>query len=123
LGALCLFTLGVGLAIPAFVTNVGVYGAALFIAGAALGVNNVKFIAFFQEVVAPEWKGRFFALLQATISFTFPIAYFLFGALTDYVSPPVVCLIQGIGVCTLALYFLTLASEEPAPAVKEAPCL
>lgn len=122
LGALCLFTLGVGLAIPAFLPDTRVYGAALFIAGAALGVNNVKFIAFFQEVVAPEWKGRFFALLQATVSFTFPIAYFLFGALTDYVSPPTVCLIQGVGVCTLALYFLSLASEEPAP-VKVAPCL
>lgn len=121
LGALCLFTLGLGLAVPALVADTRVYGAALFIAGAALGVNNVKFVAFFQEVVPAEWKGRFFALLQATISFTFPIAYFLFGALTDYVSPPTVCLIQGIGVCTLALYFFTLSSEETS--LKEAPCL
>ncbi len=122
LGALCLFTLGLGLGVPAFVTDTRVYGAALLIAGAALGVNNVKFVAFFQEVVAPEWKGRFFALLQATISFTFPIAYFLFGALTDYVSPPTVCLIQGVGVCALALYFLSLSAEEGTP--KEvAPCL
>ncbi len=122
LGALCLFTLGVGLAIPSVITDVRVYGVALLVAGFALGVNNVKFIAFFQEVVAPEWKGRFFALLQATISFTFPIAYFFFGALTDYLNPPTVCLIQGVGVCTLALYFLTLAAEEPVPA-KVAPCL
>lgn len=122
LGALCLFVLGLGLAVPGVVTDISLYGGALFAAGVALGVNNVKFIAFFQEVVRPEWKGRFFALLQASISFTFPIAYFLFGALTDYVSPPQVCLIQGIGVCALAVYFWTLSSAEEAKP-KEVPCL
>jgi hypothetical protein len=95
----------------------------LFLAGAALGVNNVKFMAFFQETVAPELKGRFFALMQAVIGFTFPIAYFFFGALTDYLRPSDVCLIQGAGVVSLAIYFLSLAREEsPARELEVAPC-
>lgn len=112
LGAVCVFVFGVALATPGLITDVGVYMAALFIGGTALGVNNVKFVALFQEVVAPELKGRFFALMQAIIGFTFPIAYFLFGLLTDYISPPQVCLIQAGGVIVLALYFLRLSREE-----------
>ena len=112
LGAFCLVIFGLGLGVPGLVTNVPVYMVALFVAGAALGVNNVKFISYFQEVVAPELKGRFFALMQALIGFTFPIAYFLFGWLTDLVDPPTVCLIQGFGVIALAIYFASLAREE-----------
>ena len=66
-------------------------------------------------MVAPEIKGRFFALMQALIGFTFPIAYFAFGALTDYIPPPKVCLLQGAGVVVLSLYFLRLAKEEVVP--------
>lgn len=122
LGAACLVVMGAGLSIPGLVTSVPAYAAALFIAGAALGVNNVKFIALFQEVVEPSLKGRFFALMSAVIGFSFPIAYFLFGVLTDYMSPPDVCLLQGAGVIATALFFVTLAKGEATltPAV-EAP--
>ena len=108
------FVMGLCLAIPGFVTSIPAYLAALFTAGLALGVSNVKFMSLFQEVVAPEIKGRFFALMQALIGFSFPIAYFFFGfwLLTDYMPPPYVCLLQGLGVGLLALFFLRLAKAE-----------
>jgi MFS family permease len=109
---LILSIMGVCLMVPGLARGTAIYAAALFIAGAAVGLNNVKFIALFQEIVAPELKGRFFALMSAVIGFSFPIAYFLFGLLTDLLSPPEVCLIQGAGVVATALFFLTL--EEPS---------
>lgn len=112
LGAVCLFVFGACLATPGIVTSTLVYQVALFVGALALGVNNVKFITLFQEVVAAEKKGRFFALMQAAISFTFPISYFLFGWLTDLLSPPQVCLLQGAGVMALAVGFSRLG--EPA---------
>lgn len=107
----CLFVFGAMLAVPGIVVNVPVYLVALFFAGFALGTLNAKFMAYFQEIVAPEIKGRFFALMQATIGSTFPIAYFLFGALTDYIAVETVCLIQGSGVILLSFYFFQLAKN------------
>lgn len=115
LGAVCVLIFGMALALPGLVTSAPVYGLALFVGTVALGVNNVKFISLFQETVAPEMKGRFFALMQAILGFSFPIAYFLFGSLTDYLSPPMVCLTQGLGTMTLAIYFSRLAAEESGP--------
>lgn len=120
LAAACLSLMGVGWSLPAFGVPILVYGLGLFVAGAALGVNNVKFISLFQQVVDPEIKGRFFAMMQAMLGFTFPIAYFLFGMLTDLMPPEQVCLIQGIGVVTLALYFISLSSWERSMNWREA---
>ncbi len=117
LGAICLFVFGAALGTPGVVSQVVLYQIALFIGAMALGINNVKFITLFQEVVAPEKKGRFFALMQAAISFTFPISYFLFGWLTDFLSPPKVCLIQGAGVMVLAIFFATLDRGEEGKVV------
>jgi len=115
IGAICLFVFGACLGVPGFITNIAVYQVALFVGALALGVNNVKFITLFQEVVVPEKKGRFFALMQAAISFTFPISYFLFGWLADLLSPPQVCLLQGAGVMALAIGFSRLAEPQSAP--------
>ena len=109
MGALCIFTLGACFFMPGLIINRYFYMLMLFIGCFALGVNNVKFIALFHATVLPEKKGRFFALLQALISFTFPIAYFLFGLLADLLSPPAVCLIQGLGAACLALFLFQLA--------------
>ena len=109
LASLGCFIFGLGLAFPGVVTSLPLYRVALFVAGGALGIVNVKFIAYFQQIVDPAIKGRFFALLQAMIGFTFPIAYFLFGALTDYITPPQVCLIQGVGVVTISASLLLIS--------------
>jgi predicted MFS family arabinose efflux permease len=108
-GALCLLVAALSLFLPGLMVALPVYGLSLFSIGLAFGSNNVMFLALFQEVVPPEVKGRFFALMQAVIGFTFPFGYFLFGAATDYLSPPQVCLIQGAGVTVLALYFWRLS--------------
>ncbi len=113
LGAACLATFGLCLFLPGLIVQRYFYMAALFVAGAALGVNNVKFISLYQMKVPAEIKGRFFALMQALVSFTYPIAYFLFGMLADIMPPPQVCLIQGVGVMLLAIYFLSMAKLEP----------
>ena len=112
LGSRCLFVLGFCLFIPGILINQYTYMVFLFIAGFALGVNNVKFISLFQKSVKQEIKGRFFALMQALISFTFPISYFLFGLLSDFVNPPTVCLIQGFGIMCVAGFFFYLAKNE-----------
>lgn len=116
LGAAALAISGVCLFIPGLVADRYLFGAMLFIAGTALGVNNVKFVALFQAEVAPQVKGRFFALMQALLSFTFPAAFFLFGVLADRVAVTRVCLLQGIGLIAVSAYFLEL-SREPETGV------
>ncbi|MBI5240759.1 MAG: MFS transporter [Elusimicrobia bacterium] len=116
LGAACMLALGLCLLLPGLIVNRALFLAALFGAGCALGVNNVKFVTLFQERVRPELKGRFFALMQALLSFTFPAAFFLFGLLAELLAPPQVCLVQALGVLALAAYFLSLSkSTEAAP--------
>ncbi|MBI5209843.1 MAG: MFS transporter [Elusimicrobia bacterium] len=115
LGAWCLAVIGGCLAVPGVVAAAPLFLALLFIAGAALGVNNVKFVALFQVAVAPEHKGRFFALMAALVSFTFPVAFFLFGMLADVLKPQHVCLIQGLGILGLAAYFARLAAVARTP--------
>ncbi len=89
--------------------------AALLAGGAALGVNNVKFVALFQESVPASMKGRFFALMQAILTASFPVAFFAFGWLCDFMSPGAVCVLQGLGVLGVASVLLRL-DPQPAPA-------
>ena len=114
LGAFCIFASGVSLAVPGLFVDRYVYTLALFLIGLSIGVNNVKFITLFQETVEPAVKGRFFALMQAMIGFTFPVAYFIFGFLSDFVPPPGICLLQGAGVLALSVYFYKLSRKEEA---------
>lgn len=111
-GAACLAVMGLSLGLPGLIVDQRLFLAALFSAGAALGVNNVKFMALFQENVPAEYKGRFFALMQALLSFSYPAAFLVFGILADWVAPPRVCLIQGLGILALAAYFLQLSQSQ-----------
>jgi hypothetical protein len=114
LGSACLLIMGVSLLTPGLIVATAPFLALLFVAGASLGINNVKFLALFQDSIAPEFKGRFFALMQALLSFTFPAAFFLFGLLADLMSPPMVCLIQGLGILGVCAYFLHLSGSAAA---------
>ena len=118
LGAVCVALMGLSLGLPGLIAHPHVMMAALFCAGAALGVNNVKFMALFQETVPAEFKGRFFALMQALLSFSYPAAFLIFGMLADCLAPPKVCLIQGLGILALSAHFLRL-SRGPARAAGE----
>ncbi len=109
----CLMVFGLMMLIPGFFVQKEVFLVALTCAGFALGVNNVGFISLFQEVVLDSEKGQFFSALQAGVSFSFPVAFFSFGILADWLSPPQVLWIQGIGVfCVALLGFGRLLTQE-----------
>jgi len=114
LGAFCVLAAGLSLIIPGLLTDRFVYMAALLVTGLSIGVNNVKFITLFQTVVEPAVKGRFFALMQAMIGFSFPVAYFSFGFLADRFSPQTLCLIQGCGAAAVSVYLAGLSRKEAA---------
>ncbi len=113
MGSLSMLVFGVCMFVPGIFNNAMAFGAALFLAGMSLGINNVKFITLFQRVVADEIKGRFFAAMQAIIGFSFPIAYLVFGYLSDVLSPDRVCLVQGLGILAVSAWFYRLSSREP----------
>ena len=77
-----------------------------------LRLNNVKFISLFQEIVPNEVKGRFFAIFQAIIGFTFPVAFFVFGVLGDMVPANHLFIIQGTGIMIIAAGYFVLAPGE-----------
>ncbi|MBF0548275.1 MAG: MFS transporter [Candidatus Riflebacteria bacterium] len=112
LGALSVFVFGLAMLLSGIFVNAFFYGAMLFIAGYSIGVNNVKFVTLFQIVVDPEIKGKFFALMQALISFSFPIAFMVFGYLGDCIGPVSTCRVQGIGTMFLSIYFFVLSHRE-----------
>lgn len=103
-GALCLLAFGAAILVPGFWVSREAYLAALVLAGAAMGINNVGFLSLFQAIVEDRAKGRFFAELQGWVGFTFPVAFFVFGALVDAIGPPRVLLVQGAGVMLLAAF-------------------
>jgi MFS family permease len=120
-GAVCMAVIGSCFILPGIFAGKTLLAASLCAAGAALGVNNVTFMALFQEKVPGALKGRFFALLQAVIGFTFPAAYLLSGVLLDGIGPLNVLLAQGLGILGLSVYFLRLsAGSEPLCAPLEA---
>lgn len=117
LGAAGIFVFGLGLFLPGLIIHTSFYVTMLLLAGTSLGICNVKFVAMFQEQIPAAVKGSFFALMQALISFTFPVAFFLFGVLGDLFTAPHVCLIQGGGTMALAAGFLLLIKTERRLAV------
>jgi MFS family permease len=118
-GAVCIAGFAVFLGIPGLVTVHAVYLVVLLFAGLCLGVSNVKFVALFQQVVPDGQKGRFFAILTAAMSATFPVAFLAFGAIGDAVSPQWLCLGQAGGLAVVAVV-LALRTD---PAVPEAPAV
>ncbi|WP_394938157.1 MFS transporter [Psychromicrobium sp. YIM B11713] len=117
-GAVCIAGFALFLGIPGVVPSALVYAVVLLLAGLCLGVSNVKFVALFQRVVSDGSKGRFFAILTAAMSATFPVAFVLFGVLGDTVSPQWLCVAQAVG---LALVAVALAPRrDPQTAVTKA---
>lgn len=104
--AFCLFGFALFLAAPSLLINQFFYGACLTGAGFALGAMNVRMVSLFQQMILNEHKGRFFALLQALVSFAIPFGYFTFAALSDVLDIRLLCVIQGLGVGVLAIFFL-----------------
>lgn len=114
LGALSMLVYGGSMILPGLLIDKWGFGLALIFAGASLGITNVKFVTLFQKVVPEQVKGRFFAAMQALISFSFPIAYLVFGYLGDLMTPDRLCLVQSAGIIAVAIWFYRLAAGEDA---------
>ncbi|GAA0491748.1 MFS transporter [Streptomyces stramineus] len=112
-GAACLGAMAVALGVPGLVGERPVIAGCLAVAGWSVGVIGVRFVALFQRLVPAGDKPAFFAVMQAVLGATFPVASLLFGLLGDHLSVQTLCLIQAAGLvpaaCALALL------REPAP--------
>jgi hypothetical protein len=111
--AVCIGGFAVFLGLPGVIIGGPFYLVTLALAGVSLGVSNVKFVALFQRTVPDGWKGRFFAVLQAAISTTFPVAFLAFGAVGDAVPAQWMCLAQGAGLAVIAIVLAGLRDPEP----------
>jgi len=112
LGAFSMLIYGGSMILPGLLINQWGFGLALILAGASLGITNVKFVTLFQKVVPEQVKGRFFAAMQAIIGFSFPVAYLVFGYLGDLMTPDRLCLVQSVGIIAVAIWFYHLAAGE-----------
>ncbi|MGX8909884.1 MFS transporter [Streptomyces netropsis] len=106
-GSLLLGTMAVVLALPGLIAERPVIAGCLAVAGWCVGVIGVRFVALFQRLVPTSDKPAFFAVMQALLGATFPVASLLFGLLGDHLSAQTLCLIQAAGLvpaaCALAL--------------------
>ncbi|MFD6876542.1 MULTISPECIES: MFS transporter [unclassified Streptomyces] len=106
-GAYCLGLMAVALALPGLVAQRPVVAGCLAVAGWCAGAVSVRFVALFQRLVPAADKPGFFAVMQAVLGASLPLASLLFGFAGDLLSPRTLCLVQGLGLlpaaCALAL--------------------
>ncbi|CAM5280796.1 MFS transporter [Streptomyces avidinii] len=118
-GAWCLGLMALALALPGLFAQRPVVAGCLAVAGWCAGAVSVRFVALFQRMVPTADKPGFFAVMQAVLGASLPVASLVFGSAGDFLSPQTLCLVQGIGLlpaaCTLAL----LGSRTPEPTVAE----
>ncbi|MFE3181081.1 MFS transporter [Streptomyces violascens] len=117
-GSVCLATMAVALAVPGLVAARPVIAGSLLVTGWCVGVIGVRFVALFQRLVPAADKPAFFAVMQAVLGATFPVASLLFGLLGDHLSAQTLCLIQAAGLVPAAA-FLGLLSDDPKAAAKD----
>ena len=122
LGGICIAVFGVALGLPGVFTSLPLYMVSLAVGGWCLGLNNVKFITLFQMEVPGHLKGRFFAIMQAMISFTFPMAYFTFGVLADVLPIQTVCLVQGIGLVAAGVVLAFFIKKPTSTSTDDQSC-
>ncbi|MFE9793008.1 MFS transporter [Streptomyces goshikiensis] len=116
-GSALLGAMAVALAVPGLIAARPVIAGALLVAGWCVGVIGVRFVALFQRLVPAADKPAFFAVMQAVLGSTFPVASLLFGMLGDHLSAQTLCLIQAAGLVPAALALALL----PGPAHSRTP--
>lgn len=117
LGSYLLGAMAVALAVPGLAAGRPVMAGSLVVAGWCVGVIGVRFVALFQRLVPTADKPGFFAVMQAVLGATFPVASLLFGLLGDHLSAQTLCLVQAAGLlpAALALALLRTGSDSAGP--------
>lgn len=113
-GALCITVFAAALALPGLYDGRPAVIGCLAVAGWCVGAVGVRFVALFQREVPAADKPGFFALMQAMIGATFPVASLVFGVLGDHLSPQTLCLVQAVGVLPAAGALFALRRREHA---------
>ncbi|MEU6299563.1 MFS transporter [Streptomyces erythrochromogenes] len=114
-GAWCLGLMALALALPGLFAHRVVVVGALAVAGWCAGAVSVRFVALFQRLVPTADKPGFFAVMQAVLGASLPVASLVFGSAGDLLSPQTLCLVQGIGLLPAACALALLGSGTPAP--------
>ncbi len=114
-GACCLGVMALALALPGLVTQRPVVAGCLAVAGWCAGAVSVRFVALFQRLVPTADKPGFFAVMQAVLGASLPVASLVFGFAGDFLSPRTLCLVQGMGLIPAACALALLGSRTPAP--------
>ncbi|MFJ9768236.1 MFS transporter [Streptomyces erythrochromogenes] len=120
-GAWCLGLMALALALPGLFAHRMVVAGALAVAGWCAGAVSVRFVALFQRLVPTADKPGFFAVMQAVLGASLPVASLVFGSAGDLLSPQTLCLVQGIGLLPAACALALLGSGAPAPEPSVAP--
>ncbi|MEV4441822.1 MFS transporter [Streptomyces sp. NPDC049577] len=121
LGSYCLALMALALALPGLLTGRLVFAGSLVVAGWCVGVIGVRFVALFQRLVPTADKPGFFAVMQAVLGATFPLASLLFGLLGDQLPVRALCLIQAAGLLPAACVLALLRERTPEPAAGPVP--
>ncbi|MFE0047785.1 MFS transporter [Streptomyces albireticuli] len=112
-GACALAAMAVALGLPGLVGERPVIAGCLAVAGWCVGVIGVRFVALFQRLVPAGDKPAFFAVMQAVLGATFPVASLLFGLLGDHLPVQTLCLLQAAGLVPAALALALLRENAP----------
>ncbi|MFD3549108.1 MFS transporter [Streptomyces sp. NPDC058655] len=114
-GAYCLGVMALALALPGLVAHRPAVAGCLAVAGWCAGAVSVRFVALFQRMVPTADKPGFFAVMQAVLGASLPVASLLFGFAGDFLSPQTLCLVQGVGLAPAACALALLGSRTPTP--------
>lgn len=90
------------------------FNLGLFFFGGCVTSVNVALLSLFQKTVAPEMKGRFFALVEVLSFALFPLALAASGSLADIVGVRGCYAICATGVLVIAVF---LGSQKDLPAL------
>ncbi|GGP32814.1 MFS transporter [Streptomyces melanogenes] len=111
-GSYCLALMAFALALPGLVAGRLVFAGCLVVAGWCVGVIGVRFVALFQRLVPAADKPGFFAVMQAVLGASFPVASLLFGLAGDHLSAQTLCLVQAAGLLPAAAALALLGSPN-----------
>ncbi|MEY2268281.1 MFS transporter [Streptomyces sp. BF23-19] len=118
-GAWCLGLMALALALPGLFAQRPVVAGCLAVAGWCAGAVSVRFVALFQRMVPTADKPGFFAVMQAVLGASLPVASLVFGSAGDHLSPQTLCLAQGIGLLPAACALALLGARTPEAAAAQ----